>query len=96
MTSASGECGGNCHKGALRCKEKAALPSLWAKDNKPMMSASGNHSKKRKSGSRSERLAAALRENLHRRKAQERARVTPASPGLGIGAGQTRKDDSPR
>ncbi len=36
--------------------------------------------KPRKSGSRSERLAAALRENLRRRKAQERRRGAPPAP----------------
>jgi hypothetical protein len=37
-----------------------------------------NGKKTNKSGSRSERLAAALRENLRRRKAQERGRERPA------------------
>jgi len=33
----------------------------------------------KQSGGRNERLAAALRENLRRRKAQERGRVSPAA-----------------
>jgi hypothetical protein len=36
-----------------------------------------NDKKPKKSGGRGERLAAALRENLRRRKAQERGRVAP-------------------
>ena len=39
-----------------------------------------NDKKAKKSGGRSQRLAAALRENLRRRKAQERARNAPQAP----------------
>ena len=44
----------------------------------PAMTRSGDNDKKpRKSGARAARLAAALRENLRRRKAQERQRTAP-------------------
>ena len=39
-----------------------------------------NDKKPKKTGSRSKRLAAALRENLLRRKAQERQRGMPSTP----------------
>jgi hypothetical protein len=42
-----------------------------------MTRAGKNDSHEKKSGSRGERLAAALRENLRRRKAQERGRGSP-------------------
>jgi len=38
-----------------------------------------NNKGKKESSTRGERLAAALRENLHRRKAQERGRASPAT-----------------
>ncbi len=45
------------------------------------MTRMGNNDKKpKKAGSRSKRLAAALRENLLRRKAQERQRGAPSAP----------------
>jgi hypothetical protein len=40
-----------------------------------------DENKANKSGGRRERLAAALRENLRRRKAQERRRGLPPEPG---------------
>ena len=40
-----------------------------------------NDKKPKKTGSRSARLAAALRVNLHRRKAQERRRGEESAPG---------------
>jgi hypothetical protein len=48
-------------------------------DNGGMAGNGGDSKKPAKSGGRSQRLAAALRENLRRRKAQERARAP--SPG---------------
>ena len=45
-----------------------------------MTRSSDNDKKPRKSGARAARLAAALRENLRRRKAQERARNAPQAP----------------
>ena len=39
-----------------------------------------NNKKAKKSGGRSQRLAAALRENLRRRKEQERTRHAPQAP----------------
>jgi len=50
----------------------------------------------RKNGSRNERLAGALRENLRRRKAQERARGESQPAGTGEKPGQTRRDDPGR
>jgi hypothetical protein len=44
------------------------------------MTRGGDHEKTKPSGGRGARLAAALRENLRRRKAQERARNAPESP----------------
>jgi len=49
-----------------------------------------------KSGSRSERLAGALRENLRRRKAQERARGEAQATGTAEKPGQTRRNDPMR
>jgi hypothetical protein len=42
-----------------------------------------NDKKAKKSGGRSQRLAAALRENLRRRKAQDRGRGRSLRPALG-------------
>jgi hypothetical protein len=46
----------------------------------------------RKNSSRNERLAGALRENLRRRKAQERARGESQTTGTAEKPGQTRRD----
>jgi len=46
-----------------------------------MTKAGDNDRKPSKKGSRSDRLAAALRQNLRRRKAQERQRGAAALPG---------------
>jgi hypothetical protein len=46
-----------------------------------MTKAGDNDRKPSKKGGRSDRLAAALRQNLRRRKAQERQRGAAASPG---------------
>jgi hypothetical protein len=81
------ERGGNCHNGPHRCKAKTwaqgkARPceGFCVADNAAMTRA-GEDDKKPKepkqSGGRSQRLAAALRENLRRRKAQERRRRAP-------------------
>jgi len=50
----------------------------------------------RKNGKRSERLAGALRENLRRRKAQERGRGASQTTGTAEKPGQTRRDDPVR
>jgi hypothetical protein len=50
-------------------------------------------SETRKNGSRNDRLAGALRENLRRRKAQERARGETQTAGTAEKPGQTRRDD---
>jgi hypothetical protein len=56
------------------------LLAVSRRDNDPLTHMGENGKKSGKSGSRDERLAAALRENLRRRKAQERARAeAPAS-----------------
>jgi hypothetical protein len=53
---------------------------------KAMKRIGDNDKKPRKSGARAARLAAALRENLRRRKAQERGRgAEPAGQGPGNG-----------
>ena len=60
-------------------------------DNGIMKRASGEQPKQRKTGGRNERLAAALRENLRRRKAQARGR-DPQSAALPSGSGQAPED----
>jgi len=50
----------------------------------------------RKNGSRNERLAGALRENLRRRKAQERGRGDSQPAGTAEKPVQTRRDDPVR
>ena len=53
----------------------------WHTDNPGMTKAGSNDTKPDKKGRRTGRLAAALRENLRRRKAQERQRGQMAAPG---------------
>ena len=53
-------------------------------------------SETRKNSNRKERLAGALRENLRRRKAQERARGESQTTGTGEKPVQTRRDDPVR
>jgi hypothetical protein len=60
------------------------------------MSRTGKDSKPKKNGNRSERLAAALRENLRRRKAQERARGEAGTSGPAKAPESTRRDDPAR
>jgi hypothetical protein len=55
-----------------------------------------NDKKPKKTGSRSARLAAALRVNLHRRKAQERRRGEESAPGEPIRPGPAPNDDKAR
>lgn len=80
------ERGGNCHIGPHWRKAKtwaqgkgSSCEAAGLADNDAMTRAGKNHQKPDKSGGRSERLAAALRENLRRRKAQERQRGAPES-----------------
>ncbi len=61
------------------------------------MTRAGEGDKKpKKSGGRSARLAAALRENLRRRKAQERSRDVPPAPGPSIKSTPAPHDDKNR
>lgn len=53
----------------------------WRTDNAGMTKAGDSDTKPDKKGRRSDRLAAALRENLRRRKAQVRQRGQMAAPG---------------
>jgi hypothetical protein len=55
-----------------------------------------NGKKSGKSGGRDDRLAAALRENLRRRKAQERARASAPAPAVPEKSDQAREDDESR
>jgi hypothetical protein len=69
------ECGGNCHTGPYRRKAKPRRKTVtcayvWQADNDAMTRAGVDDKKAKKTG----RLAAALRENLRRRKAQLRQR----------------------
>jgi len=60
----------------------------------PAMTRIGDNDKKtRKSGARAARLAAALRENLRRRKAQERGRGAEPAPDARSGPAQAPHDD---
>ncbi|HEY5217344.1 MAG TPA: hypothetical protein VIJ17_10695 [Pseudolabrys sp.] len=58
-----------------------------------MTRSSDNDKKPRKSGARAARLAAALRENLRRRKAQERGRGAEPAPDARSGPAQAPHDD---
>jgi hypothetical protein len=60
------------------------------------MSRRNKDSETKKSGSRSERLAEALRENLRRRKAQERARGESTATGTAQKPEHPRRDDPVR
>ena len=60
------------------------------------MSRMSKDSETKKSGNRSERLAEALRENLRRRKAQERARGESQATGTAQKPGSARRDDPVR
>lgn len=51
---------------------------------------------KGKSGQRNERLKAALRENLRRRKAQERGRDPAVAPERQVSEGEAVKEDTSR
>jgi hypothetical protein len=55
-----------------------------------------NGKKSGKSGGRDDRLAAALRENLRRRKAQERARASAPAPVTSEKPDQEQEDDESR
>ncbi|HEY2755389.1 MAG TPA: hypothetical protein VGJ01_06550 [Pseudolabrys sp.] len=55
-----------------------------------------NGKKSGKSGGRDDRLAAALRENLRRRKAQERARASAPAPVTSEKPDQEEEDDESR
>ena len=57
-----------------------------------MVRAGKDNKNEKQSGRRSERLAAALRENLRRRKAQERGRG-PSAPGVPQGKDQVPEND---
>jgi hypothetical protein len=71
----------------------AILLAVSRRDNDRLTHMGENGKKSGKSGSRDKRLAAALRENLRRRKAQERARAETPASGTGKKPGQARKDD---
>jgi hypothetical protein len=60
------------------------------------MSRMNKDSETKKSGNRSERLAGALRENLRRRKAQERARGESQATGTAQKPEPARRDDPVR
>ncbi|MFZ0100667.1 MAG: hypothetical protein WB475_07620 [Pseudolabrys sp.] len=60
------------------------------------MSRMNKDSETKKSGNRSERLAGALRENLRRRKAQERAREESQATGTAQKPEPARRDDPVR
>jgi hypothetical protein len=75
---AGSNAGGNCHKPARRRKEKRPLADNRRPPDKSRMTKATDDRKTpagRGNPGRGERLAAALRENLKRRKAQERARA---------------------
>jgi hypothetical protein len=75
------ERGGNCHKRPHRRKAKGQTCATECQADNAAMTRMGDTDKKpEKTGSRSKRLAAALRENLRRRKAQERGREAPPAP----------------
>ena len=74
------ERGGNCHNGPHWRKAKTwDCEAAGQADNDAMTRKAEDGKKPTKSGDRSTRLAAALRENLRRRKAQERQRSAPTS-----------------
>ena len=72
--------GGNCHIGHRGRKVKAYLASMLRGRIINAMARKPEDGKrpKKPADARAARLAAALRENLRRRKAQERQRNTPA------------------
>src|SRR5262245_28436899 len=65
---------GNCHKGPRSRKAKPSLACAATGHIIEFMDRTHKGNETRKNGSRNERLAGALRENLRRRKTQERAR----------------------
>ena len=65
-------------------------------DNDRLTPMDQNGKKSSKSGSRDKRLAAALRENLRRRKAQERARAEAPASGTDAKPDQAAEDDESR
>jgi hypothetical protein len=69
--------------GELVKSQAQRLNSVMAETEKP--------AKQAKTGSREKRLAAALRENLRRRKAQEKARAA-AGPGDGSGPSRVKEN----
>jgi hypothetical protein len=69
----------------------AACEAVAAVDNAAMKRA-GDDEKTKPSGGRAERLAAALRENLRRRKAQERKRSAREAPPARSPAPRDEKD----
>jgi hypothetical protein len=74
----------------------AILIAVSHGDNDRLTPMDQNGTKSSKSGSRDKRLAAALRENLRRRKAQERARSEAPASGTGAKPDQAGEDDESR
>jgi metal-responsive CopG/Arc/MetJ family transcriptional regulator len=77
-------------------QDKAWLARAAARRIFEAMSRINKDSETKKSGSRSERLAGALRENLRRRKAQERARGESQATGTAQKPAPARRDDPVR
>ena len=67
----------NCHTGLSAQGKASTCEAARQADNAAMANKPGNGDKSTKSGARAARLAAALRENLRRRKAQARQRSAP-------------------
>jgi len=72
----------------------ASLARREAAHIMPIMKRPAKDSVKKKDGNRTARLAGALRENLRRRKAQERARNAPAATDAPEKPGPVPGDDS--
>ena len=82
--------GGNCHTTPRGRKAMAEVGNIgWPADNMAMTQTGKESDKPRTSSRRSQRLAMELRENLRRRKAQERGRATQE------GSSETAKPDLP-
>jgi hypothetical protein len=77
------ECAGNCHKRYPWRKAMARLAERSGERINGQMARTGEHNTAKTTGNRKERLAAALRENLRRRKEQERGRDASPSSNKG-------------
>ena len=88
--------GGNCHTTPLWRKAMDQVGNMRRQaDNRGMARSGKDNSKPRKPVERSQRLAMELRENLRRRKAQERGRATSEAAKAPIKASPHQNDEVP-